>query len=181
MKRIFLALLLFIAFGSTMQAQEVKIGYTNIELILAYMPEMKSVNQSLDTYQKKLGEQLAAKENYAQGKLQEFLTEKEKGTLTPDREEALQKELLQLDQDIQKAAADAEEKLLAKREQLLVPVLEKLQTNIDQVAKENGYDYILNQTTSSGVSTILFGPEEDDLTEKLMKRLGIQIQTANGQ
>ena len=68
---------------------------------------------------------------------------------------------------------------MQKREELLLPVLEKLQNKIDEVAKSNGFTYILNQTTSTGVSTILFGPEENDITEKLMTALGIQIPKGN--
>ena len=174
-----MALLMVAGMGLAGQAQ-VKIGYTNIELILAYMPKAKQVDQQLGTYQKKLTEKIQTKEKYAQARLQEYLEKKEKGELTPDTDKAAQQELQKLDQEIQKDAADAEEKLLSKREELLLPVLEELQTAIDNVAKETGYTYVLNQTTSTGVSTILFGPEEDDLTEKIMLKLGVQIPKAAG-
>ncbi len=65
--------------------------------------------------------------------------------------------------------------MLAKRQELLEPVLEKLQAAIDAVAAEQGYTYILNQSTGSGVSVLLHGPEEADITEALMKKLGIEL------
>ncbi len=163
----------FMSFGT--QAQEVKIGYTNIELLLAYMPEAKQVEQQLEAYQKKLGEQLKVKQDYGQERLSEYMERKEADDLLPEEDEKFQEELKQLDAEITKFASDGEQKLLAKREELLAPVLEKLQKAIDDVAKENGYTYVLNQTNSSGVSTILYGPDENDLTELIMKKLGINI------
>ncbi|MBK6901432.1 MAG: OmpH family outer membrane protein [Saprospirales bacterium] len=50
-----------------------------------------------------------------------------------------------------------------------------MQNAINEVARENGYTHVLNQTTSGGVSTILYGPPEDDLTEKIFNKLGMQI------
>lgn len=154
---------------------QVKIGYTNIELILAYMPEAKTVESSLGTYQKKLAEKLKAKDDYAQTKLQEYMELSEANRLSPTDKETREKELMKLDEEIKKLAEESEFDLLAKRQELLGPVLEKLQTAINTVAKENGYTYVLNQTTSAGVSTILYGPEEDDLTEKIMAKLNIPM------
>ena len=177
MKSILATLVLLIAVSTSGMAQ-IKIGYTNIELVLAYMPEAKQVEQTLGTYQKKFAEQMQVKQQYAQSKLQEYMEKKEANQLSPTDDENRQKELQALDQEIQKYAAESEQKLLQKREEMLLPVLEKLQDKIDKVAKDNSYTYILNQTTSTGVSTILFGPEENDITEKLMTELGIQIPKA---
>ena len=162
---------------STSGFSQVKIGYTNIELILAYMPETKSVESQLATFQKKLSEQLKTKDDYAQAKLQEYMEMSEANRLSPTDKEAREKELMKLDGEIKKLAEESEFDLLTKRQELLGPILEKLQTAIDAVAKDNGYTYVLNQTTSAGVSTILYGPEEDDLTEKIMTKLGIKIPT----
>lgn len=171
------ALLLFaVAFVSfTGNAQEVKIGYTNVELLLAYMPEAKQMEQQLDTYQKQIGEQLQAKQTYGQGRLEEYMRKKEANLLSAEDDQKWQEELQKLDAEITQFASDGEAKLLAKREELLVPILEKLQTAIDDVAKEKGYTYLLNQTNSSGVSTILYGPEENDVTEDVMKKLNIKM------
>ncbi len=158
---------------------QVKIGYTNIELVLVYMPESQNLEQTLNTYQKKLSEQLQVKEQYAKSRLEEYITEKEKSEWSQLEQEQREKELMELDQEIQKFAQEAEQKLLSKREELLAPILEKLQNAIDKVAKEKGYTYILNQTTSGGVSTILYGPEENDITKVLMKELGIPIPSSN--
>jgi outer membrane protein len=151
-----------------------KIGYTNIELVMAYMPESKSIEQQLATYQKKLAEKLKVKDDYVKQKYQEYMEKKERG-MSPDEQKRLETELLQLDEEVQKMAADSEYDLMAKRQELLEPVLKKLQDAIDAVAEAGGYSYILNQTTSAGVSTILHGPEDADVTEAIFKKLGMEM------
>jgi len=51
-----------------------------------------------------------------------------------------------------------------------------MEAAIDKVARENGFTFIMNQTTSSGISTILYGPEEADITTQVMSELNIPIQ-----
>ncbi len=174
MKKLTIAVLGFMFLGCSLFSQ-IKIGYTNVELILAYMPESKAVSQQIATLEEKLMQQGEAKRKYFQTKYDELLELDEKNQLAPDQKELAMKELEKLQKELQDFASTSEEKLMAKREELLVPVLEKLQSSIDATAKENGYTYILNQTNSSGVSTILYGPEENDITELIFKKLGIQI------
>lgn len=170
---LFLAALSLIAVAGV-QAQDLKIGYANVDFIIAYMPETQSMQQSLATYEKKLAESLRVKQTYAQSKYQEYLelaeTEKDTAILN-----AKQRELMALDQEIQKAAADADKKLNDKRQEMLSPIIDKLQTAIDSLSSEEKYSFILNSTDSNGTSIILYGPKEHDVTFRLMKRLGITI------
>jgi|YNPMSStandDraft_2_1061718.scaffolds.fasta_scaffold00280_2 outer membrane protein len=159
-------------------AQTLKIGYTNIEYILTFMPEAKQMEQTLRNYEQKLTEQLSIKQSYAQGKLDTYLKMKEEKKLTAQQDEEMQKELLKLDEEIKKFAQASENDILLKREELLKPITDKLQKAIDEVAKEEGYTYILNSTNSSGVATILYGPEQHNVTEKIMKKLGITVPVA---
>lgn len=160
-------------------AQEAKIGYANIELILAYMPETKTMNQTLATYEKKLGEQLQTKQAYAQSKYEDYLalaeTNPGEAVLKPKEEE-----LTKLQQEIQQFQTESQQKLLAKRQDLLEPIVEKIQTQIDAVAKTEGYNYIMNTVDGSGVSIILHAPEEYDLTKTLMSKLGIDVSALEG-
>lgn len=170
-----LALISLLMFSYLSAPAQIRIGYTNIELILAYMPEAKSMEQTLTTYQKKLAEKLKVKEDYSSSKLQEYISLKEANRLSPEEQANREKELMKLDEELRKMAADSEYDLMAKRQELLEPILNKVQDAIDNIAKTEGFTYILNQTTSAGVSTILYGPGEDDVTEKLLRSLNITI------
>jgi outer membrane protein len=156
------------------QAQ-VKIGYTNLEVVLGSMPQAKTMEKELQLFQEKLAAKIKVKDDYVKQKYQDYLDKRERGAfLSPAEQEAAEKELLRLDEEVQKLAQDADYDIMAKRQALLEPILAKLQTAIDEVAVAGGYTYILNQTTSAGVSTILYGPDEADVTKQLFVKLGLK-------
>jgi outer membrane protein len=137
------------------------------------------MNQTLQTYQNQLAKQLQIKEDYARSKLTEYQAYmQEHPNATPESDpqvRSMQEELQKLDNEIRQEAANSEEKLMTKRQKLLEPVIEKLKTAIDKVALAEGYTYIFNSVDGSGVSIILKGPEENDLTKRIMTELGIAI------
>ncbi len=174
-------LFLFLVIGISLNANaQMKIGYVNIELVMLYMPESKSMTQQLGTYQRKLGEKLQVKQQYAQTKMEEYqvFMQDNPNAAQADVQEK-QQDLMKLDEEIKQEASEADQKLLQKRQELLAPIVERLNSNLKSLAAEEGYDYILNTVDGSGVSIVLHGPEQYDLTEILMKRLGIEIPSNN--
>lgn len=153
--------------------KSLRIGYTNLELVLSYLPEAQQVEQQLRTYEKKVIEQLNIKQSYLQTKVEEYTELKQAGKLTPAQEEERRKEIIRLDEEIKRFQEESEQNYLKKKAELLQPVVEKLQKAIDELAAAEGYDYILNNSNSTGVAFILHGPKGDDVTERLLKRLGV--------
>ncbi|MCX8111570.1 MAG: OmpH family outer membrane protein [Bacteroidia bacterium] len=150
-----------------------RIGYTNLELVLSYLPEAQQVEQQLRTYERKIVEQLNIKQSYLQTKLEEYTELKQQGKLTAAQEEERRKELMRLDEEIKRFQEESEQNYLKKKAELLQPIIQKLQKAIDELAAAEGYDYILNNSNSTGVAFILHGPKEHDVTEKLLKKLGV--------
>ncbi|MCX7606140.1 MAG: OmpH family outer membrane protein [Bacteroidia bacterium] len=153
--------------------KSLRIGYTNLELVLSYLPEAQQVEQQLRTYERKVIEQLNIKQSYLQTKVEEYTELKQQGKLTPAQEEERRKEIMRLDEEIKRFQEESEQNYLKKKAELLQPVIERLQKAIDELAAAEGYDYILNNSNSTGVAFILHGPKGDDVTERLLKRLGI--------
>jgi outer membrane protein len=178
-KNILLIAALFAGLSFSAQAQ-VKIGYASIDYILSKMPETQSMQSSLSTYEKQLSKQLETKDAYYKSKLQELsdwaqaqgITSQEDPRLATKAEEL---GLRKLGEDLQKAAAEAEEKLAKRQIELMTPITEKLEAKIKEVADASGYDFILNQTDSGGVSIVLYGPEDRNLTKAIMEALKIPI------
>ena len=170
--------LLLVCFGAAAMAQgATKIGYTNVELILQYMPETKAIEKELSTIENAVTKALEVKQKYYQQKLIEYMEYKQSGKpITPEMDKMAQTELQKLEGEIEKGISDAEEKIAKRRFELLKPVQDKLQGAIDAVAKEGGYTYVLNQAVGAGIPSILYGKESDNLTEAIAKRLGIAVE-----
>ncbi|MEM7659759.1 MAG: OmpH family outer membrane protein [Bacteroidota bacterium] len=182
LKTILLTALMVLSLAGTAFAQQnIKIGYANIEAILLYMPETKSMNQQITTFREKLAQDLQNRQAYAQTKLAEYQETMQAGGFpTEAAQKAAEDELVKLDQEIQQKAAESDQKLMAKRQDLMAPIIEKVQKQIKSLAADEGYTYILNTVDGAGVSIVLHGPENDDVTEKLMTRLGIEIPNQSG-
>ncbi|MBK6979040.1 MAG: OmpH family outer membrane protein [Cytophagaceae bacterium] len=152
----------------SINAQTFKLGYTNIEYILQNMPDSKEISTKLSTekaqYDKLYQEKLAD----AQKLLDDY--QKNAATMSAviraDKEKTLQNK----QNELQELQQNAEAALSRKQQELIAPVMEKIQTAIDAVAKENGYTYVLNSDAGYGTTpVILVAPESENITTLVFK------------
>ena len=159
----------------TAQAQaNLKIGYTSVQYVLSQMPESKQIESDLKAYNGQLEAQLKSK--YAEYQAKGEAYQKGEATMTDLVKADKQKELQSLQQSIQEFQRSAEQSLQQKQQSLLKPALDKLQKNIDAVADESGYTYILNSDGDSPV--LLHGPKDGDVSDLILKKMGITPQPA---
>jgi outer membrane protein len=153
----------------TAAAQGQKTGYTNMRLLFAAMPEAAGIQQTLQTHERKLQENMNVKRSYAQGKLEEYQQLMADKKLSPEERAAKEKELEQLQAELQKYQEEMQGSFQKKQEELTAPVIEKIKKNIDELAATEGYAYILDQ------QVVLHGPAGDDISERVLKRMGVQM------
>ncbi|MBJ6119950.1 OmpH family outer membrane protein [Pontibacter sp. BT310] len=158
---------LLISFASFAQSsdQPLKIGYTNVEYILLQLPESKQIESSLKDHSTQLENQLKGKYADYESKLQAY----EKGAATMDKtiREDKEKELMNLNTSIQEFQRNAQQSLQQKEKSLVDPVIAKIDKAIKDVAKENGYTYVISN------QALLAGPEDGDISPLVLKKLGV--------
>lgn len=176
-KLFFIALLLGLSF-TKVDAQ--KIGHCNLELILRNMPETAAMEQEINTYRQKYSEMLSKKEQYMQVKYEETmqLMQQTPPAITEEEAKKREEDIMKLQKELKDDAARYERDLGEKQEKMLSPIIEKLKKAIDEIADADGYTYVLNSMDASGTSIVLKGPKENDLTEKVVTKLGIKLQEA---
>lgn len=167
------AAIAMIGFGAMAQ---LKIGYTNVEYVLSLMPEAKQIESELANYEKQLGTQLQAKYADYQAKVGAY--QENAATLTDVVRADKEKEITDLQASIQQFEQNAQNSLLDKRDQLLSPAFEKIGVAIEQISKENGYTHVLNMT-AGGQSILLYAREEDNVSNLVLKKLGINPPAGN--
>lgn len=152
------------------QAQApLKIAYTSVQYVLSQMPESKQIESELKTYSGQLEAQLKSKTTDFEAKVKKY---QEGGAAMTDVVKAdTEKDLGNLQRSIQEFRGNAEQSLQQKQQTLLKPALEKLQKNIDAVADENGYTYVLNSDGDSPL--LLHGPKDGDISDLVLKKMGI--------
>jgi outer membrane protein len=154
--------------------QTMKIGYCNVELILSNMPETAQAQSSIETFRKKWQEKLQVKQAYGQQLYEDFQRKKEANQFKPGEEENAKKEILKLEEELQQSANDADKEIQKKTLELLQPIQDKVKKAIDEISAAENYTFILNSYVN-GSSIVLTGPKGDDLTEKILKKMGITL------
>ncbi|WP_233254085.1 OmpH family outer membrane protein [Hymenobacter sedentarius] len=157
--------------ATSAQAQApLKIGYTDVQYVLAQMPESKQIESELKTYNDQLAAQLKSKSGEFETKLKAY--QQGGPTMTDVVKADKEKELQGLQQSIQEFQRSAEQSLQQKQQTLLKPALDKLQKNIDIVANENGFTYIFN-SDGGGSPLLLHAPKDGDISDLVLKKMGI--------
>jgi len=157
-------------------AQELKIGYTNAEYLLGLLPEAKQIEADLRAYETQLQNQLKAKYQDLQTKIGDYQANEASYNelIKADK----QRELTGLQESLQQFQTDAEQSLVTKRNQLLQPAVEKIGTAIQAVAEENGFSMVLS-AGSPGFDVLLYASEKHDVSELVLKKLGIDPPSGN--
>ena len=157
--------------ATSAQAQApLKIGYTDVQYVLAQMPESKQIESDLKAYNTQLEAQLKSK--YADYQTKGEAYQKGASTMTEVVKADKEKELQALQQSIQEFQQSAQQSLQQKQQTLLKPALDKLQKNIDLVADENGFTYVFN-SDGGGSPLLLHAPKEGDISDLVLKKMGI--------
>jgi len=165
----FIAALMFV--GITANAQQ-KIGYTNVDFILNNLPDAKDIENKLKTEKAQYDKLLQDKVGDFQKKYEDY--QKNVATMSPVIKADREKELQNGQNAIQEFQQNSETALQQKQQQLLAPVLDKIDKTIKDVAKENGYVYVFNTDAGPGTTPILLvAPDADNISDLVFKKLGV--------
>ncbi len=162
---VFAAILMFAA-G---MAQAQKFGYVNSAALLTDLPETKQMRSTLEGLQAVLQKAGEGKVTAFQAKVQEAEQKKQRGEMTPKEEEVKMAELQTEQETLYKLGQENEQKMAERQQELMAPILEKVNKAIQEVAKEGAFQFIFD--TQSGV--ILYADEAADVTALVKAKLNI--------
>ena len=170
MKKFVLFLACGIMIGNFAFAQApMKIVYINSAALLSSMPEKVQADSALSKYARSFQDQIDIMMKEYQSKGQQY--QQSEKTMTDAMKEVKMKEIQDLQNRIESTQQSAQEKVQQKKQDVYAPVLEKADKAIKAVAKEKGYDYILDISASG---TVVYGKEEYDVTPVVKAKLGIK-------
>ncbi|WP_428330223.1 OmpH family outer membrane protein [Mucilaginibacter sp.] len=170
MKKLFKVALVAVSmlFVSNLASAQSKIGYINFGEVIRALPEFKTMQSQVEIYQKQFIDQLTAMNTEFQTKGQDF--QKTSATMTDAVRSSKQTELQDFQKRIQDYQNDAQQKVDAKSNELSKPLIDKARAAVTAVAKEKGYNYVLD----SSQTTFIVSPEGDDLMASVKAKLGLK-------
>jgi len=176
-RKMFIVTALIMVVG-LLNAQEFKIGYTNIDFIVFNMPEVEGVSSELTTYRKQLMTQVTSKENALRAKAEEFQAMAEQPNANRDVLQQKNAEILKMREDYEKFAAQAEQAYGAKEAEKMNPVYQKVQDAIEAVRIENGLAIILNSQIGGSGGIVLAADDSYNITSKVFTKLNVPMPEA---
>lgn len=162
---------------SDAQAQALKVGYTDHEIIIINMPEYQEVQQQLQTEYQGSQEELQTLYQDYQDKLSRY--QKQQSLLSEESRAEREQELMELQQSIQQQAQQKDQALAQREAELMQPLLGKVQEAIDAVAERKGLDLVLRSQV--GTQPVLLYVNENtvaDVTLDVAKELGLDVSEA---
>ena len=122
-------------------AQALKVGYADPEIIITYMPEYQGVQQQIAVEYRTSQDALQALAEDFQERVDRY--QRQQPLLSAERQQEREAELAQLQAEIQNSAAAKDQELSARQDELMAPLLQKVQDAIDSISAEKGLDIVI--------------------------------------
>ena len=162
-KVIFSLLLLF--FNLSLISQT-KVAHIDTYELITNMPEMLEVQKQLEQYGNELQSDIREMEAALRARIELYQSE------VPDKTDDENKERLEeiqgMEDNIRLYMNQVYQDMQKKEQELTKPILDKAIEVIQEVGKENGFDYVLDSTKNQGVLLA----DGYDLMEKVKIKLG---------
>ena len=153
---------------STFVFADVKIGYIDSNEIMTKFEEVRQVQVTLEKEQRKLQAEMENLIQQLDSLKQEY--DRQRLLMSDSRRQEKEQELVRSEQQIQKFQMDKfgpEGEIYRKQNQLLKPVLEKVDEAIQAVGKKQQYDYIMDAVGGA----IVYALDSNNLTEDVIEEL----------
>jgi outer membrane protein len=144
MKKMFLiAAMAFVSLAAT--AQDFKFAYVDMNELIMLMPEMDAAREQLATAEKEAQETYNAMVEEYQTKAQQYQQKAETWTVTIRESKAA--ELQQIEYRIQEFNQAISQELQQTQQTLQMPILEKAQNVVNELAKAKGVAYVVDRAS----------------------------------
>ncbi len=167
-KKVILSLLIGTFCLSASSFAQKKIGHISLDSLLKAMPQSDSARKTGQNYYQQLASTIQSMQNELQQKYKEY--QDNQASYTELIKQTKQQELQDLNQRIQNFQQQAQSSLQKFNDSITRPIIDMAKKAIKEVAKEKGYEYILD--TSSGV--VLYFEDGDDVYAMVADKLGLK-------
>jgi outer membrane protein len=173
MNKLFSIIIFLILLSAMPTFAQVKIAYFNSDAIMKDLPDAVDAQAQLNKLVADWQQELSKMQEDWKKKFDEY--DKRKLIMTDQRRADTERELQEMDKKI----ADFRNKnfgqngeLFKKQNELMKPVQDRIFKAVQEVAKEDGFDYVFDK---SGDILLMYANEKYDLTQKILNKLKVPV------
>ena len=168
-KGLIVALVALLAFsGSAMAQENIKLGHINSNELMQIMPGRDSAQAALQKEVEALQAELETMNKEFETKYNDYVAKRDQ--LSELIRKTKESDLQSMRARIEESQTNAQKLLEERQEALLKPIVDRAKKAIEEVGKENGYTYIFD----SGIGTVLYSQDSDDIMPLVKKKLGLK-------
>jgi len=146
-----------------------KFAHINSQLLMVELPEVKTADVEIQTYQEGLMKKGQEMVQAFEAKYLAYAEKANQGELNKIQMQQMEGELGKEQQAIQTYEGEVQRMLVAKRESLYQPIIDKVKAAIEQVGKEGGYTMIFE----SGSGALVHAADSEDIMSLVKSKLGM--------
>lgn len=159
-----LILMLMLLAPVTMFAQA-KFGHIDSQAFLESLPEAMAIQKSLQAKGEEYQKNLKSMQDELESRAKKY--DAEKSTMSATQQEQQEKELQDMYTKIQQTAQDNQKAFNEEQQKQLGPIIDKVRTAIENVAKAGKYVYIMEKSTAVGQPIYINEALSEDVTSQV--------------
>ncbi|MCK5145774.1 OmpH family outer membrane protein [bacterium] len=162
-QRLFVVLALLLVFVAMPVMAQLKVGYVDTQYIMAKYQGSIDIAKQLESERAVIASELQTMEKDLVDRQKKL--EQQSLMLSEEKKRQQYEELQTLYQQLQQQAQVKDQEFNKRRDELLGPIVEEVDTAIKNVGDENGYDFVLKS------EALLFAKDSINITEKVLEEL----------
>lgn len=160
-------LILILALAMPMLVSAQKYAHINTQDLFAQMPELKDVQDRLDSLNKQYETLLMTMRDEFQKKYQEY--QQKQNTMTDAIRQIQEEELASMNQRLQTTYETAQQDVQKKQQEWIAPIHERMAKAIQSVGAAKGFTYVFDSAM-----LLHIGNDATDIMADVKKELGIK-------
>lgn len=166
-RKIFFGAALLLIFAITSNAQ--RIAYVDVNRIMESIQEYQKAQEDLDKVAARWRQDIAKEYDVIKGMYNRY--QAEQVLLSDEARKQKEEEIMAKEKevrDLQKSKFGPEGELFQKRKDLVQPIQDRVYGAIEEYAKDRGFDFIFDKSSSVGM---LYSNTEYDKTDDILRKL----------
>lgn len=152
------------------QTNAQKVGHLNFQKIIELLPEFQTASDEYQLFQASLEDELSQIEVEAKKTQNLIEVEQKKPQPSPTKLKLLAQKMEKHQQSYQELSQSIQENLKEKYNELVEPLKEKVSKAVEEVAKENGFTHVIDNT----FGTLIYADEKFDLETLVKTKLNLK-------
>jgi len=153
-------------------AAQLKVGVMNPERVMDALPETEQVQRDLEQFVQQKQQEFTNEYSVWIEAVGEFEERVESGAISSQERQQEEQRLMEKEEDLENLERRIQNQIQTRQNELLSPIMQRVESAMEEVARELDLEYVLNKQTSQGDLVIFYASDRGvDITDRVIEKL----------